>query len=83
MPKSHRKPSLLAQQTAHLPQFSWKATHLNPDSREGVKLHYITDINEANSFLAQWDPDVLGFDIEWKPNYVKGAWHGYLFELDR
>ena len=35
-------------------------------------LIYTGDLNRANQELAKLTPGPLGFDLEWKPNYVKG-----------
>jgi len=35
--------------------------------------HYITDVESANYFISQLKGRAIGFDAEWKPNWVKGA----------
>jgi hypothetical protein len=35
-------------------------------------MHYIRDYDEANQQVAQLQPGHYGFDLEWKPTYVKG-----------
>ncbi|KAF9056652.1 ribonuclease H-like domain-containing protein [Panaeolus papilionaceus] len=48
--------------------YSW--SKYNPNAQ----IHYLTDHNRANSVLSSsvFDGAVLGFDLEWKPNYIKG-----------
>ncbi|KAL4244572.1 hypothetical protein ABKN59_009943 [Abortiporus biennis] len=50
----------------NLPKYSWQ--HISPDAR----LVYVTDLETAEKELAALSPGPLGFDLEWKPNYVKG-----------
>ena len=49
--------------------YFWK--EYNPD----IKVLYIRNHDEANAELSRLGagPQALGFDLEWKPNYVKGA----------
>jgi hypothetical protein len=49
--------------------YFWK--EYNPDA----KVLYIHNHDEANAELSKLGagPQALGFDMEWKPNYVKGA----------
>jgi hypothetical protein len=49
------------------PHYSWQA-HYPPSS-----LQYITNHREADIALSQLAPGPLGFDLEWRPNYRKGA----------
>jgi len=35
-------------------------------------MHYIRDYDEANRRIAQLQPGHFGFDLEWRPTYVKG-----------
>ncbi|PPQ63518.1 hypothetical protein CVT24_004746 [Panaeolus cyanescens] len=48
--------------------YSW--SRYNPQAT----IHYLTDHNRANSVLSAsvFDGAVLGFDLEWRPNYIKG-----------
>jgi hypothetical protein len=40
----------------------------------GSALHYITDIDTANQLLTSISPrGPLGFDLEWRPTFVKGV----------
>jgi hypothetical protein len=47
--------------------YSWK--QYSPAAR----LVYIRDPNELEQELSRLQPGPLGFDLEWKPNYVKGG----------
>lgn len=49
--------------------YSWK--EYNPEAR----VLYIRNHDEANKQLSKLDagPQAVGFDLEWKPTYVKGA----------
>jgi len=52
---------------AHLlPAYSWRNYHPT------AQLRYITDADNADIDLTALDGPV-GFDLEWKPNFVKGA----------
>lgn len=64
----------LAQQSAplqppvsHKPDFSWK--HNNPDTR----VIYIRDIEQANNEVEKMKVGPVGFDLEWRPTFAKGA----------
>ncbi|KAI8983422.1 ribonuclease H-like domain-containing protein [Trametes punicea] len=46
--------------------YSWSTK--SPQTR----LVYIQNVNTANKAISQLDTKVLGFDLEWKPNYIKG-----------
>ncbi|KAG1755016.1 ribonuclease H-like domain-containing protein [Suillus paluster] len=50
-----------------LPRYSWRVE--SPTSR----LQYIRDHRDADIALSQLTPGPLGFDLEWRPNYRKGA----------
>lgn len=47
--------------------YSWRDIHPN------ARLIYTRDHTEANVALAQLHDNVYGFDLEWKPNFTKGA----------
>jgi len=49
--------------------YSWK--EYNPEAR----VFYIRNHDEANKELSKLSagPQALGFDLEWKPTFVKGA----------
>ena len=38
----------------------------------GTTLHYVTDLTSAENALAYFEPGLVGFDLEWKPNWRKG-----------
>lgn len=42
------------------------------DFKPTVKLHYIRDYDEANVAVEKLQPGAYGFDLEWKPTFVKG-----------
>lgn len=46
--------------------YSWRQKHPR------AQLFYIRDHKEANKALERLDGKAYGFDLEWKPNYVKG-----------
>ena len=46
--------------------YSW--SNKSPSTR----LVYIQNVDAANQAIAQLNTKVLGFDLEWKPNFVKG-----------
>lgn len=46
--------------------YSW--SNKSPSTR----LVYIQNAEAANQAIAQLNTKVLGFDLEWKPNFVKG-----------
>ncbi|KAG0703132.1 ribonuclease H-like domain-containing protein [Suillus ampliporus] len=50
-----------------LPHYSWRVQ--SPTS----SLQYIKDHRVADVVLSQLTPGPLGFDLEWRPNYRKGA----------
>ncbi|KAG2155447.1 ribonuclease H-like domain-containing protein [Suillus clintonianus] len=50
-----------------LPRYSWR------DQSPTSRLQYITDHQSADFALSQLAPGPLGFDLEWRPNYWKGA----------
>jgi hypothetical protein len=37
-----------------------------------ARLVYTRDVNYANQELSNFKPGPLGFDLEWKPNFVRG-----------
>lgn len=37
-----------------------------------TNLHYITDLAAAEAALARFQPGLVGFDLEWKPNWRRG-----------
>jgi hypothetical protein len=47
------------------PPYSWKT--LSPSAR----LLYIQTEKEANEAVSLLETDIVGFDLEWKPNYTK------------
>ncbi|KAI0080064.1 ribonuclease H-like protein [Panus rudis PR-1116 ss-1] len=47
--------------------YSWR--ELSPNAQR----HYIRDAAQATSAIAQLKGAAYGFDLEWKPNYVKGT----------
>lgn len=47
------------------PLYSWKSIHPR------AKLHYVTDVAQANSLIGLFHGPV-GFDLEWKPSFKKG-----------
>lgn len=49
-------------------EYSWATYH------PSAKVIYIRDHERADLALAELDPktDILGFDLEWRPTYVKG-----------
>ncbi|KAF8311245.1 hypothetical protein DL93DRAFT_1489809 [Clavulina sp. PMI_390] len=53
-----------------LPSFSWNTRESEDEPLR--TLHYITSLPDAEYFLSQVTGDVVGFDVEWKPNFVKG-----------
>jgi len=46
--------------------YSWRTF------RPPINFEYITDCDRANELLAVLEPCVLGFDVEWKPAFLKG-----------
>lgn len=46
--------------------YSWK------EYNSLAKLLYIRDHKQANDELSKLDATVLGFDLEWKPNFYRG-----------
>ncbi|TFK76823.1 ribonuclease H-like protein [Pluteus cervinus] len=49
-----------------LPLYSWRT--YSPNAR----LVYLRDHQQADNEIAQLNPGLLGFDLEWRPTYVKG-----------
>jgi|SRR6267154_744453 len=49
------------------PHYVWQSQSPTPT------LRYITDHRVADTALSQLSPGPLGFDLEWRPNYRKGA----------
>lgn len=49
-----------------LPIYSWKS--YNPNA----KLLYLRNVDEANREIAKLRPGPIGFDLEWKPTFVRG-----------
>lgn len=49
-----------------LPAYSWRAKSAH------AKLFYVRDHLEANAIVSKLGSGPLGFDLEWKPNFVKG-----------
>lgn len=37
-----------------------------------ITFEYVTDCDRANELLAALEPCALGFDVEWKPGFLKG-----------
>ena len=37
-----------------------------------ISFEYVTDCDRANELLADLEPCALGFDVEWKPAFLKG-----------
>lgn len=48
-------------------EYSWAEWSPN------AEVVYLRDAEETNKHLSQLKPGCLGFDLEWKPNYVKGG----------
>lgn len=46
--------------------YSWRTLEPQPN------FEYITDCDRANEVLTALQPGAFGFDVEWKPAYVKG-----------
>lgn len=42
------------------------------DFKPPIKLQYIRDYDEANLAVEKLQPGAYGFDLEWKPTFVKG-----------
>ncbi|TRM60154.1 hypothetical protein BD626DRAFT_571934 [Schizophyllum amplum] len=49
-----------------LPPYTWRAYH------PGARLSYCRTTSEADASIARISSAVVGFDMEWKPNFVKG-----------
>ncbi|TEB39359.1 ribonuclease H-like protein, partial [Coprinellus micaceus] len=43
------------------------------EASPSARLVYLRDADEANQVLSRLQPGPLGFDLEWKPTYVKGG----------
>ncbi|KDQ54772.1 hypothetical protein JAAARDRAFT_196177 [Jaapia argillacea MUCL 33604] len=55
--------------------YSWRTNALSPVAGAPTRLAYVRDVQRANfevELLLTSGHALLGFDIEWKPNYVKG-----------
>jgi hypothetical protein len=37
-----------------------------------IRFEYVTDCDKADELLAVLEPCVFGFDVEWKPSFLKG-----------
>jgi len=46
--------------------YSWRS------SQPPINFEYVTDCDRANELLAVLEPCTLGFDVEWKPAFLKG-----------
>lgn len=51
------------------PTWAYSWNEASPNAR----LVYLRDADEANQVLSRLQPGPLGFDLEWKPTYVKGG----------
>ncbi|KAF7982105.1 hypothetical protein HWV62_30437 [Athelia sp. TMB] len=50
------------------PTYSWRTHVQSADTR----LLYITNVDQANAAVEDLSRGPMGFDLEWRPNYVKG-----------
>jgi hypothetical protein len=48
------------------PTYSWRAKNINP------RLLYIRDHRQADAAIVRLRKGPLGFDLEWRPNFIKG-----------
>ena len=46
--------------------YSWRTFH------PPINFEYVTDCDRADELLAVLEPCALGFDVEWKPVFLKG-----------
>lgn len=49
-----------------LPAYSWREKSIH------ARLFYVRDHTEANAIVTRLGRGPLGFDLEWRPNFVKG-----------
>ncbi|OSD05859.1 ribonuclease H-like protein [Trametes coccinea BRFM310] len=65
--ESQSSPEIQPQQPARVYNiYSWKA------KSPGTRLVYIQNAAAADQAISQLNSKILGFDLEWKPNFVKG-----------
>lgn len=66
-------PATVAPQAAPVrPEPTVVYSYRNLGIKPPITLHYIRDYDEANVAVEKLQPGAYGFDLEWKPSFVKG-----------